>query len=52
MRKLILLFSLFLLTNPLYADWKINPTTGELDYYEAGTTGAPTTADYLVGTAS
>jgi hypothetical protein len=35
MRKLIILFIL-LNFNIAYADWKFNPFTGKMDYYEAG----------------
>ena len=48
-RILPILFYLVIITTPVLALWKLNPFTAELDYYETGT-GAPTDADYLVGT--
>jgi hypothetical protein len=50
-RLLLSLVFLLIFSSLAYPAWKMNPFTGKLDYYETGT-GAPTDADYLVGTAN
>jgi len=51
---LLLFYLVFWVVTGVYAAWRLNPFTGELDYYEATGAGggAPTDADYLVGTAN
>src|SRR3990167_2127298 len=52
MKILRYLILLILIAAPAaYADWKLNPFTNKLDYYESGAGGAPVDATYITQTA-